>query len=360
MKDTKRIEQLFGIIALLILCIAAFLVVRPFLSALLLSVILVISTWPLFDALVRILRGRKTLAALTITVAFTVALLLPLAFLLTSLGAQVNGLTDTVKNWIEIGLPPAPAWVHDLPFVGERLAGAWAKLSFGGTEVLLKIKPYVPSIAGWILRVGTTFGGAVVEITIALIVSFFFFRDGMEIARKIEAVLSHLAGTNAGRLIQTASLTLKSVVYGILGTALVQALLAWIGFVVAGVPAAALLGFITFFLSLVPIGPPLLWIPAGLWLISTGSTAWAVFLFIWGVLVISGADNIVKPYLISKGSNLPLILIFLGVIGGAMQFGFIGVFLGPTLLAVVFALLREWMEQPKAIEVGDPAKKVFL
>lgn len=347
MQNVRRVEQVFGILALLVLCSAVYLVLRPFFSALLLSVILVISSWPIFSALVRVLHGRKTLAALLITLAFALALLVPLAFLLSSLGSQVSRLSETVKDWIELGFPPPPDWLRGLPLVGERAAARWSEFSSGGSEMLSKLKPYIPATAGWFLRVGKTLGGAIAEIALALLISFFFYRDGTEIAGKMEAVLGRLAGTRAGELIKTAAMTLKSVVYGILGTALAQAVLAWIGFVAAGVPAPALLGFVTFFLSLVPVGPPLVWFPAVLWLASTGSKVWAGALLVWGMIVVSGVDNILKPYLISKGSDLPLILILLGVLGGVMQYGFLGVFLGPTLLALVFSLLREWMEKPQ-------------
>jgi predicted PurR-regulated permease PerM len=132
------------------------------------------------------------------------------------------------------------------------------------------------------------------------------------------------------------------VVYGILGTALAQAVVAGIGFVIAGVPGAALLALLTFFASVVPIvGTALVWLPAAIWLFHLGSTGWAIFMLIWGFGV-ANLDNIVKPWLISQGSNMPFILIFFGVLGGALAFGFIGVFLGPTLLAVGYRLVEEW------------------
>jgi predicted PurR-regulated permease PerM len=131
------------------------------------------------------------------------------------------------------------------------------------------------------------------------------------------------------------------VVYGILGTALVQAVVAGIGFLIAGVPGAGLLAMLTFFLSAVPVGPPLVWLPAALWLFHQGSTGWGIFMLIWGMGV-SSLDNFVKPWLISQGSDMPFLLIFFGVIGGALAFGFIGVFIGPTLLAVGYRLVQEW------------------
>jgi predicted PurR-regulated permease PerM len=143
-------------------------------------------------------------------------------------------------------------------------------------------------------------------------------------------------------LFQTVGGTIKSVVYGLLGTALVQAVVAAIGFLIAGVPAAWLLGFATFFLSLLPIGPPLVWGGAAAWLAYQDQIGWAVFMAVYGFFAISGIDNIVKPLLISRGSSLPFVLVFLGVFGGVIAFGFVGIFLGPTLLAVGFALAQRW------------------
>jgi len=129
----------------------------------------------------------------------------------------------------------------------------------------------------------------------------------------------------------------------VLGTALAQAIVAWIGFLIAGVPGSLLWAVLTFFLSIVPVGPPVIWISATVWLASQGSTGWAVFMALWGIIAISGVDNVVKPLLISRGSSLPFILVLLGVLGGVISFGFIGLFIGPTLLAVGYRLLQEWI-----------------
>ena len=136
--------------------------------------------------------------------------------------------------------------------------------------------------------------------------------------------------------------TIISVVYGSIGTALAQGLLATVGFWIVGRRKPLLLGIAVFFMSLIPSGPPLIWLPVGIWLLYQGQYGYGIFMALWGTFVVSGVDNFLKPYLISRGTNLPLLLVFLGVIGGMLAFGFLGIFLGPTLLAVGFALLREW------------------
>src|SRR5262249_43304073 len=153
-----------------------------------------------------------------------------------------------------------------------------------------------------------------------------------------------IGGARGRQMLNVAGSTVKSVVYGILGTALAQGVVAGIGFLIAGVPGAALLALATFLLSVVPVGPPLIWLPAALWLYAQGSTGMAVFMFLWGLLAISMVDNVLKPVIISHGSNLPFMLVLLGVLGGAAAFGFVGIFLGPTLLAVGYRIVNEWVD----------------
>lgn len=156
-------------------------------------------------------------------------------------------------------------------------------------------------------------------------------------------------------MLDVADRTTRAVVYGILGTALAQGVLMAIGLYIVGIKAAPLLGLATFFLSPVPVGPPLIWIPAGLYLIfGQGETGWGIFLLAWGAIVVSSVDNVLKPMIISRGSALPFILVMLGVFGGVVAFGFIGVFLGPVLLALAFALIKEWA-RPQEAPAAPPA-----
>ena len=170
--------------------------------------------------------------------------------------------------------------------------------------------------------------------------------------------MERLAGQRAERLIQVTAGTVSRVVNGILGTAVAQSALALFGFWLAGVPGAMVLGLLTFFFSIIPMGPPLVWLPAAIWLYFQGETAWAAFMALYGMLVISSVDNIIKPYLISRGGALPLLLVFMGVLGGLMAFGFIGVFLGPVILAIAYALLSEWMNPSEKKKTAPEEKPV--
>ena len=197
-------------------------------------------------------------------------------------------------------------------------------------------------MSSWLLRAGLALGAGVIELALSIFIAFFLFRDGVAVGQRLSAAVERIGGERGGHLLTVAGKTIRGVVYGILGTALAQAVMAGIGFLIAGVPGVALLALLTFFFSVVPIlGTALAWLPAAIWLFHQGSTGWGIFMLIWG-LGVANIDNVVKPWLISQGSDMPFILIFFGVLGGAIAFGFIGVFLGPTLLAVGFRLVEEW------------------
>jgi predicted PurR-regulated permease PerM len=202
----------------------------------------------------------------------------------------------------------------------------------------------------WVPLAGLAIVQGLTQILLSVFLTFFIFRDGAALGQRLEIAVQRIAGERGVNLLEVAGSTVRSVVYGILGTALVQGVMAGIGFLIAGVPGAALLGLVTFCLSPLPVGPPLVWIPASLWLFHQGQSGWGIFMIVWG-MAISSVDNIVKPWIISRGNKMPFILILFGVIGGAMAFGFIGVFLGPTLLAVAYRMIEQWSREP--VQSGD-------
>jgi predicted PurR-regulated permease PerM len=342
MDAQARIEQMVVIALLLILVIGCFLVLRPFLSALLWALILSFSTWPLYDWLVRVFGGRRTLAAALMTLLVAVVLVLPPVAVGSSLASNVAQVVAMVRTLLAQGLPGPPVWVLELPLIGSGLHDWWRDLSEQGTAWTAVLDPYVETARDLLLSTGVTLGQGVLQLSLSVLAAFFFFRDGAAGARQLDSAFQRLAGDRARRLLAVAGGTIRGVVYGIIGTALAQATLQAIGLWLAGVPAAAFLGFVTFFLSFVPMGPALVWLPATIWLFSKGALGWAVFLAIWGFFVVSGVDNVLKPWLISRGSKLPLILVFLGVLGGVIAFGVLGIFLGPTLLALAYTLVQEW------------------
>jgi predicted PurR-regulated permease PerM len=184
--------------------------------------------------------------------------------------------------------------------------------------------------------------GGVLQFGLALFIAFFFWLYGDILAIQMTALLRRIAGLYADRLITVTGQVVRGTVYGILGTAIVQGILTTFGLWLSGVPRAVLLGTIAGFLSVLPIGAPLVWIPSALWLLSRGHTGWGIFLGVYGVLAVSGADSVIRPFFISRGAQLPFLLTLLGVLGGALAFGLLGIFLGPVLLGVGFTLVVEF------------------
>ncbi len=352
----KHIEHLVSAVVLFIIILGCFFVLRPFISALLWAVILSFSTWPVYEWWVRVLKGRKTLAASVMTFLLICAFVIPVVVISISFANEATTLVAKIREMYDQGLPALPAWVDQLPFIGPEIQKYWQTWTIDHEQLVDFLKPYIKPVRQQIFAGGAVVGQALFQILLSITVCFFFYRDGEETAQRVANFLKRIAGERTDRLIKVAANTTKGVVYGVLGTAAVQGALAGIGFFIAGVPGALLLGFFTFFFALIPMGPPLIWIPATIWLFSYKSAAWGIFLALWGTFVISGVDNIVKPYLISRGGNLPFVLILLGVLGGVIAFGVIGVFLGPTLLALGYSLISEWTAGKETAETEETSQ----
>ena len=335
-------DRLLVQIILLGLLGAGLWVMAPFISALLWGAILAYASWPLMRLLTRLLGGRETLAASVLTVVWMLLVALPLVWLGFNLADHIRDATAFVRDVQVDGLPDAPAWLGSIPFVGERLVGFWDTLDQQGAALLAAIKPHLGQVGNWLLARSAQIGSGILELTLSLVFVFFFYRDGPRLSAFVLRLLNRLIGERAEYYLDLVAGTVQRVVNGVIGTAAAQALLALIGFLIAGVPGALVLGLVTFMLSLIPMGPPLAWVPATAWLAWQGQYGMAIFLGIWGTFIISGVDNVLKPYLISRGGNLPLVIVLLGVFGGLLAFGFIGLFIGPTLLAVAYSLLLDW------------------
>ncbi|WP_422421057.1 AI-2E family transporter [Pseudomonas sp. GZD-222] len=335
-------DRLLVQIILLGLLGAGLWVMAPFMSALLWGAILAFASWPLMRLLTRLLGGRETLAAGLLTTLWILLVALPLVWLGFNLADHIRDATAFVRDVQVDGLPDAPDWLAGVPLVGERLVRMWNTLDQQGAALLTTIKPYLGQVGNWLLARSAQIGSGMLELTLSLVFVFFFYRDGPRLAAFVLRLLDRLIGERAEYYLELVAGTVQRVVNGVIGTAAAQAVLAVIGFLIAGVPGALVLGIVTFMLSLIPMGPPLAWVPATAWLAWQGEYGMAVFLGIWGTFIISGVDNVLKPYLISRGGNLPLVIVLLGVFGGLLAFGFIGLFIGPTLLAVAYSLLLDW------------------
>ncbi|HEX8374714.1 MAG TPA: AI-2E family transporter [Geminicoccaceae bacterium] len=341
--STRRIEWFAAVVALTLLVVGCVVVLRPFFTALLWALVLAFSSWPVYARLESRLGHRRTLAAVLMAVLLAAGFVLPLAFLSTTIAEHATSAIDLVRSLLDQGPPEPPAWVVNLPVIGQDAAQTWHELAADSERFAELMRPYLAQLRGWAIASGLAVGAGVAELTLSLVVAFFLFRDGYTVADQADLLGRRLIGDRVQHIFQVAGSTVRGVVYGVIGTSLIQAVLATVAYAIVGAPGVLFLGFITFFLAFVPSGPPLVWVPLAIWLISNDATGWAVFLAVWGVVVIGSVDHFLKPVLISRESKMPLLLVFFGILGGALAFGVIGVFLGPTLLAVAFALLRDWI-----------------
>ncbi len=336
-------DRLLVQILMLGLLAACLWVLAPFWSALFWAAVLAVASWPLLRGLTRLLRGRTSAAAGVLTLGWMLLVAVPLVWLGFNLADHVRSVVALLKDLQVEGLPEPPAWLAGVPLFGAQLVGLWNKLDVQGAALLAALKPYLGEVGNWLLARSAQIGGGVLELALSLVLVFFFYRDGPQLADYARSLLERLMSGRADHYLELVAGTVQRVVNGVIGTAAAQAVLALIGFLIAGVPGALVLGILTFALSLIPMGPPLVWIPASAWLIWQEQYGMGLFLAIWGLVVISGVDNVLKPYLISRGGNLPLVVVLLGVFGGILAFGFMGLFLGPTLLAVAYSLIGDWI-----------------
>jgi predicted PurR-regulated permease PerM len=347
-----RLNEVAGWLLLVLLGFGCILVLRPFFSSLLWAIILVFSTWPLHQRLKALLGGRNLPASMLMTLVLAAALILPMALL-------ANALADTAEDAIlqlrhsfpqdGTGIAAPPAWIASLPLVGGLLADLWRGLVTNTSDLLGTVLPYVAPLRDAAIRGGLGIGRGIIELAVSVLVAFFLYRDGALAAQLLHRSVGSVVGERAQHLIEVAAGTIRSVVYGVIGTAMIQAVLGLIGFWMLGVPQPFLLATCVFILGLFPVaGSSLVWIPVVIWQLSTGQLIAGAVMAVYGVLIIGGVDNFLKPYLISRGSRMPFLLVFFGVIGGVMTFGILGIFLGPMLLALGLALTREWLEMQAA------------
>jgi predicted PurR-regulated permease PerM len=342
MELTKRVEIIAGLALVALIAAGCLLVVAPFVSSILWAAIICFATWPLHQRVERLCGCRRTPAAAIMTTLIVVVTVLPFVLAASALNESISAFFVYVHTANTQGLPPPPDWIGRVPLAGDYLQTNWAGIAADSEKSHTFIKMLLDHSKGWLLQLSKHFGIGLLHLCISVFVAFFFYRDGDRLVERVAALGKRVLGEYGQHLVSVVGSTVRGVVYGFLGTALVQGVLAAIGFAIAHVPGALLLGLLTFVLALLPFGPPLVWVPVTAWLAVHGQTGLAIFMALWGLTAISGIDHLLRPYLISREAQLPFVLVFLGAMGGILAFGFIGIFLGPTLLAVGYGLLHEF------------------
>jgi predicted PurR-regulated permease PerM len=330
------------------IAIGCVLVLYPFFSSLLWAAILVFTTWPVCEWLHTHARFRRGPAAGVMVALTAVVLVLPLALAAPGGANDVNHLRGVIEDALRAGLPGAPDWIFEVPLIGQTVGDLWNRWAADISVMVEAMRPYFGIVLEGGLSLLLGLANGVLLFVLALFIAFFFYLYGEPIAERLRMILLRIAGPRAERLISVTGATVRGVVYGILLTAIVQGILTAFGLWLAGVPRPVLLGAVAGFLSVLPIGAPLVWIPAALWLMGIGHLGWGIFLAIYGVVAVSGADSVIRPWFIARGAQLPFLLTVLGVLGGALAFGLLGIFLGPVLLGIGYTLLNEWTEAEAA------------
>ncbi len=348
-----QIALIAGVAILVLLVIAAFLIVRPFLSSLLWGIILAIGTWPLFIRVRHVLGGRGALASMLLVLLYMAVLVVPLLMVGDGLVDHVSVLSDRVSQLLSKGPPPPPSWLGEIPLVGKPATVFYKEVATGGAKAAQLVRSTIGPVTSSMVNLVGSIGRALGELVLALICTGIFYANGEAAARGLRGIAERIGGEQAQRMIGIAHRTIQSVVYGVVGSALAQSILAGIGFAIAGIGPAFVLAVATFFVALLPLGALPVWLPVAIWVFIEGDTEWGIFLVLWNALITGQVDNFIKPYFIARGSPLPLLLVFLGVLGGALAFGFLGLFLGPTILSILYVLIREW-SPPVAPDVTAP------
>jgi predicted PurR-regulated permease PerM len=353
MRDVKQSDLTRTTLAVLFiggLIGASFWILKPFIGSLIWATMVVVATWPLMRRVQRHLWGRRSLAVLVMTLALLLLFVVPLTVAIGTIVGNVDLIVDWAQR-ISTWQPPdkPPAWLTDLPFAGGAIAQAWEQAAAAGLAGLLsKLTPFAGLLTKWFVAEVGGVGYLLVQFVLTVAIAAVLYAGGEEFADGVRRFARRLAGPRGEGAVFLAGGAIRGVALGVGVTAIVQSVLGGLGLAVAGVPFSGLLTALMFMLCIAQVGPILVLLPAALWVLWTGDTGWGIFLLVWST-VVGTLDNFLRPVLIRMGADLPLLLIFAGVIGGLFAFGLVGIFVGPVVLAVAYTLLDAWMTD------GEPA-----
>lgn len=327
---------------LVALVVACMLVLAPFLGLLAWAAILAIVLAPLCRRLDRMFKGRHGLTLIALGLLLVAAVVVPLVQLATASGEGLDwlyGLSVTPPQ-----VPPAPEWLARVPLAGDWLANKWDWGRGDMSAALTALLPLLREVGVWLLKFAAFAGFALLEVLAALLLALFMLHREPQVTAFVQSIATRIADADGAALVDLGVRTVRSVFLGVVGTALIQALLVALGLAVAGVPGAVVLGFVAFVAAVAQLPTLLVWAPAVIWLWLGDATVAATGLALWGLLVVNTVDNVLRPLIISSGAKLPLVLIFIGVIGGLLQFGFLGLFIGPVLLGLGHTMFIKWLD----------------
>jgi len=338
-------RTLLAVLSIGALIIAAFWVLRPFLSSIIWASTLVIATWPVMIGVQRRFKGRRTPAIAVMMILMLLLFVLPFWVAIGTVAENITRIGEwgvLLQHW---KIPPPPAFIEHIPVLGDKLLEVWADAASGGWgPMAAKLQPYLVQVVRWLASEVGTVGVLLVQFLLTVLVAGVLYANGEQAAVMLRQFGRRLAGERGEHSVTIAGQAIRGVALGVVVTALVQSLLAGLGLWAASVPFASGLTIAALLLCIAQIGPLPVLLPAVAWIYLSGDNTVATLLLVWTV-VIASLDNILRPYLIRKGADLPLLLIFAGVIGGLLSFGLLGIFVGPVVLAVNYKLLDAWIHE---------------
>lgn len=341
------IQRLLAISLLVVLFILCFKVVQFFIVPAIWAAILAYVTWPVYNFFHKKVRFSSDMSAAIMTVGIALLIGVPLVFGLFILQQEALSLYGTLLHRIKAGYVDIPDFIKELPGIGQQIKDTLWEINRDPEGTMRALKEWIQSHLSYGKAAFDVAMRSLAKLGMALMTLFFFYRDGISLVRQIRQALRNIIGNRIDDYIDSVGKTTQAVVYGIGLTALAQALLAGVGYYFAGAPNPILLTLLTFIIALIPFGTPFAWGGVALWLMSQGFATQGIGLALWGILVISWVDNLIRPIVISGATKIPFIIIFIGVLGGLTAFGFVGLFIGPVVLAIGLAVWREWISQHK-------------
>ena len=327
-------------------------ILRPFLPAVIWATMIVVASWPVLLRIQKWLWGRRGLAVAVMTFILLLVLVVPLSLAISTIVSNASVITGWAGALGTVKLPAPPDWLHTIPFVGKRAAQTWGDLAALGQEDLAKkLAPYAGAVVSWFVAQIGSLGMMTIQFLLTIVISAILFATGETVAGGVRQFGWRLAGVHGENTVVLAGKAIRGVALGVVVTALVQAILGGIGLAMTGVPFAAILTAIMFMLAVAQVGSGLVMLAGIIWLFWTGATGWGLVLIVWSIVIGPVLRNILRPILIKKGADLPLLLVLAGVIGGLIAFGLVGIFIGPMVLAVSYRLLQAWVTE----ELAEPA-----
>lgn len=330
-----------------ILIAASFWIVLPFLSALIWATMVVVATWPVMLQVQARLGGSRMLAVAVMTVSLLLLLLVPMSLAIVTLVDNADRIIGWSKWLAETRVPPPPNWVAGIPLIGDRVQQFWLPYVAGGIQdIAIKLVPYTKDITKWFVAEVGSFGMLFFQFLLTVVIAAILYAGGESAAAWVKQFGLRLAGEKGVNAVVLSGQAIRGVALGVVVTALAQSILGGIGLAIAGLPMVAVLTALMFMLCIVQLGPVFVLVPAVGWLFWSGDNGWGILLLVW-TLIVGTMDNVLRPYLIKKGADLPMLLIFAGVIGGLVSFGLVGIFVGPVVLAVTYTLIDAWVQGAK-------------